>query len=368
MIPMKKITLPDNPRILVTRTDRIGDLVLTTPLFKALREKFPEAHIAALVFAEHSEIVLGNPYLDEVILYDKKGSERGLWGQWLFSQKLRRKKFDAVVHAHGTNRMHLAAWLAGIPVRVGYVRRAPWALTHRHAYDKKEGMKQEAEYLFDLLEPFGVTPPSGIETFFPVSDRASRSLEGLLRFHKVSRDVPWIVLNPSASDVSKRWPAEKFAALVSRLAQERQSVFLAIGTRQDRAIVGKLKQGTAVPVIDLSGRLSLGMLGALLKGSALIVSNDSGPVHIATAVGCPVVSIFGRYEPGLGPTRWRPLGENSRVVAKDVTRIPANERKFTYIDEISVEEVYNAASTLIRNPVSKPDFETRFRTGGGGRD
>ena len=80
------LRLPDVTRLLVTRTDRIGDLVLTTPLFKALREKFPQAYIAALVFLEHREIVQNNPYLDEVILYDKKGSEKGLWGQFRFSQ------------------------------------------------------------------------------------------------------------------------------------------------------------------------------------------------------------------------------------------------------------------------------------------
>jgi len=341
------LRLPDAPRILVTRTDRIGDLVLTTPLFKALREKFPKAWIVALVFLEHREIVQDNPYLDEVILYDKKGSEKGLWGQCLFSQKLRRKKFDVVIHAHGTNRMHFAAWLAGIPRRIGYARRAAWALTHAHPYNKKEGQKQEAEYLFELLEPLGVVPPREVETFFPVSDRAARSFENLLLFHKVPRGLPWIVLNPSASDVTKMWLAERFAALVTKLGTDRPFVFFAIGTAKDRTLIEKLKQNTSVPVFDLSGRLTLGMLGVLLKKTSLLISNDSGPVHIATAVGTPVVSIFGRYEPGLGPCRWRPIGERVRVVSKDVASIPEDERKFTYIDEIPVEDVLNAAQELL---------------------
>jgi len=348
---MKKINPLDAPRILITRTDRIGDLVLTTPLFKALREKFPKAWIAALVFLEHREIVQGNPYLDEVILYDKKGNESGLWGQFRFSQKLRSKKFDVVIHAHGTNRMHLATWFAGIPVRIGYDRRAPWALTQVHPYNKKEGLKQEAEYLFDVLDPLGVAAPREIETFFSVSDRAARSLESLLSFHKVPRDLPWIVLNPSASDVTKMWPAERFAELMTRIGKERAYTFLAIGTTKDRTIIEKLKQNTRIPVFDLSGRLSLGMLGALLKRSGLLVSNDSGPVHIATAVGTPVVSIFGRYEPGLGPKRWQPLGKKSRVVAKDVSHIPSAEQKFTYIDEIAVEDVYRAVSDLLLKPI-----------------
>ena len=341
------LKLPEAPRILVTRTDRIGDLVLTTPFFKALREKFPKAWIATVVFLEHREIVQGNPYLNEVILYDKKGSERGWLAQLCFSQKLRSKKFNMVIHAHGTNRMHIAAWLAGIPVRIGYERRAPWALSHVHPYNKKEGKKQEAEYLFELLEPLGITRPREIKTFFPILDRAESSLENLLVFHKVSRDLPWIVLNPSASDITKMWPAERFAELATRLQKESPRIFFAIGTAKDRPIIEKLKKHTRVPIFDLSGKLSLGMLGALLKRSVLLVSNDSGPVHIATAVGTPVVSIFGRYEPGLGPQRWRPLGKNSRVVAKDVSHVPAAERKFTYMDEIAVEDVYETVKELI---------------------
>ena len=356
------LKLPDTPRILITRTDRIGDLVLTTPLFKALREKFPKAWIATVVFLEHREIVQDNPYLDEVILYDKKGKERGLWGQFRFSRKLRRKKFHAVVHGHGTNRMHLAGWLAGIPVRIGYERRAPWALSHVHPYNKKEGKKQEAEYLFELLDIFGVTPPQEIASFFPVTDRSARSLENLFRFLKVPHDRPWIVLNPSASDVTKMWPAERFAELVTRIQKKHPSVFLAIGTAKDRSLIKKLIQKTPVPVFDLSGKLSLGMLGALLKRSTLLVSNDSGPVHIATAVGTPVVSIFGRYEAGLGPKRWQPLGKKARVVAKDVSHIPAAERKFTYIDEIAVEDVFAAVRDLFHVPPSDP-FEGLFPTG-----
>jgi ADP-heptose:LPS heptosyltransferase len=170
-------------------------------------------------------------------------------------------------------------------------------------------------------------------------------------FHKIPADRSWIVLNPSASDVTKMWPAERFGELVTRIQKDHPGIFLAIGTLKDRPIIEKLKQSTKVSVFDLSGRLSLGMLGALLKRSALLVSNDSGPVHIATAVGTPVVSIFGRYEAGLGPKRWQPLGKASRVVAKDVSHIPEAERKFTYIDEITVEDVYQAVRTLFTHPV-----------------
>ncbi|HOW58494.1 MAG TPA: glycosyltransferase family 9 protein [Candidatus Omnitrophota bacterium] len=340
------IPIPENPKILVTRTDRIGDLVLTTPVFKALRERFPGAWIAAVIFLEHREILAGNPYLDEVILYDKQGSEKNFWGAFWFAQKLRKKKFNIVIHCHGTNRMHMAGWFARIPVRIGYARRAAWALTHVHPYDKKEGKKQEAEYLLELLAPLGIQPSREVRTFFPITHRAERSLENLFLFHKIPQNLPWIVLSPSASDATKMWPAERFGALATRIHKGTPSIFIAIGTKEDRTIVEALKRNTTAPVFDMSGRLSLGMLGALFKKSALLVSNDSGPVHIAAAVGTPVVSIFGRYESGLGPCRWRPLGDQTRVVAKDVSAIPETQRQFTYINEISVDDVFQAVSEL----------------------
>ncbi|OQA57833.1 MAG: Lipopolysaccharide core heptosyltransferase RfaQ [Candidatus Omnitrophica bacterium ADurb.Bin277] len=344
---MKSIRLSGNPRILVTRTDRIGDLVLTTPVLKALRGRFPKAWIAALVFIEHRDIVRGNPYIDEVILYDKKGSEKTIWGQILFAGTLRKKRFDLAVHCHATNRVHLAALLAGIPVRIGYDRRSPWALTHVHPYDKKLGQRHEAEYLFDLLEPLGISMPARLETFVPVTERSRDSLRNLLFHLRVPNDMPWIVLSPAASDVTKMWPAEKFAELAAKLGREMKCVFLAIGSEADRPVVESLREKSPVPVIDLGGRLTLGMLGVLLKRSRLLVSNDSGPVHIASAVGCPVVSIFGRYEAGLGPNRWKPIGRACRIVAKDVSGVPEPERKFTYIDQITVQEVCSAARDLL---------------------
>ncbi len=124
------LELPEdsNLRILVTRADRLGDLILSTPIFEALRNKFPQAFISALVFQENREVVEGNPYLNEVILYDKKGREKGLWGQLRLALKLRTRQFDLVIHLHATNRMHLLTLAAGIPRRLGWQRKCAWTL------------------------------------------------------------------------------------------------------------------------------------------------------------------------------------------------------------------------------------------------
>jgi lipopolysaccharide heptosyltransferase II len=345
------------PRILVTRTDRIGDLVLSTPVFGQLRKKFPDAWIAGLTFPENRGVIEGNPFLDECLFYDKSGSERGGWATLQFSRKLRQKKFDVILHLHATNRMHLVGWLAGIPVRIGWRRKCAWALTHSREDIKKEGKKHEAEYNFDLLEFLGVEPPDFPEVFFPLPPKAEMSLAELLRHHGIpDTGGPRVILNPSASCPSKRWPAERFADLAALLRETYGAVLMMIGSRRDRCFNERVAGLCRVPLYDFSGRLSLPMLGWLLKKSALLISNDSGPVHIASAVGTPVISIFGRKQSGLSPVRWRPLGKKSQVVWKDIGCVVCLAHRcqinFLCLEAVSAEEVFGVAG--------------RFLTAGGG--
>ncbi|MBI3306400.1 MAG: glycosyltransferase family 9 protein [Candidatus Omnitrophica bacterium] len=336
----------------MTRADRIGDLILSTPVFSELRKAFPQAWIAGLTFVENKDILLGNPYLNEVILYDKKGSERGVWGNIRFAKKLADKKFDLVVHLHATNRMHWVSWLAGIPVRIGWDRKSGGLLTHAYADFKKEGKKHEAEYNFELLKPLGVSCPEKLETFFPLQEKSRLSLGTFLKQHQIPCDKPWVVMNPAASCPSKIWPSGRFGELAEKIAGQFDVYFLLIGTKSDRPLMQKIKEAAPrISFYDLSGKLSLGMLGVLLKDSVLLISNDSGPVHIASAVGTPVISIFGRKQPGLSPTRWRPLGERSRVVWKDAGCIECLAHNcqihFLCLDMISSNDVFKEAAAIL---------------------
>lgn len=330
----------------------MGDLVLSTPVFEALRERFPGAFLAGLAPLQNRAVIEGNPYLDEVILYDKKGSERGWWGNLCFAGKLARKRFDVVIHLHPTNRMHLVSWLAGIPVRIGYRKKNGWALTHTIEDEKTKGLKHEAEYNFDLLKFLGVDPPRKITPYFPLNPRDQLSLEALLRNLGLEEGRPWVVLNPSASCPSKIWPAERFTRLADRLSEGARARILLIGSQEDRGLARRVKEGMSERAFDFSGKLSLGMLGWLLKKASLLISNDSGPVHLARSVGTPAISIFGRNLAGLSPRRWGPLGEEGRVIHKEVAcpvclahRCQIN---FLCLDVVSVEEVRQAAEPFLR--------------------
>lgn len=344
---MKRFSLGEKPRILITRADRMGDLIISTSVFPELRKKFPKAWLAALTFLENREILEGNPFLDEVILYDKKGSEKGILGNYRFAKEISQKKFDLVIHLHATNRMHQLTWLAGIPIRIGWDRRAAWALTCVFADVKKEGRKHEGQYNFDLLESIGVACPRKLETHFPVSVRAQASLDMLLKQLNIPQDRPWIALSPAASCPSKQWPAERFGYTAEALFKKHNALFFGIGAAQDQPLMEIIRANTKAPFYDLSGRLSLGMLGAFLKKTSLLISNDSGPAHAASAVGTPVVSIFGRSQPGLSSARWKPLGEKTSILWKNVGCEPCLahdcEIHFLCLDAVSAEEAVQAA-------------------------
>lgn len=338
-------------RLLITRTDRLGDLVLSTPVFQALREKFPESHLACLTFLENRAAVEGNPHLNEVILYDKKGSEKGWLGNYWFAKQLAKKKFDAVIHLHPTHRMHWAGWLARIPVRIGYRKKSGWTLTHSIADQKGEGLKHESEYNFDLLQFLQVGFDKKFAPFFPLREKDKRSLSFLLRNLNRDDSKPYVVINPGASCPSKIWPADRFAELINRLQEKYGLQAVLIGSENDLKFSRNVRRYSSQPILDLNGRLSLGMLGWLLKDSKLLISNDSGPVHVAGAVGTPVISIFGRKLPGLSPRRWGPLGNTGRVIHKDVECeicLAHNcQINFLCLDAVSVEDVLKKAAEFL---------------------
>ena len=143
-------------RILITRTDRMGDVILSTPAIKAVRDKYPDAYIAFCVQPSCVEIVDKNPYLNEIISYDKKGKYRNIIGILRFILKLRRKKIDTVFILHPTARMNLSCFLAGIPRRVGYNKKMGYLLTDKIPHTKQEGQKHELEYTLDVLRYAGI--------------------------------------------------------------------------------------------------------------------------------------------------------------------------------------------------------------------
>ena len=340
-------------RILVIRLDRIGDVVLSTPVLQVLREAYPTAHLAMMVRPICRELVEGNPSLNQVMLYDKDGRHHGIISTIRFALGLRRDRFDTALVLHPSNRSHWIPWLAGIPVRIGYDRRTPWLLTRRLQHDKPAGNRHESDYALDVVRALGVEVGAVPEPVIRPSPHMGTAAEAWLTRHDVRSDEPLLAIHPGASDSVKRWPVDRFARLGDRLAAARGVRIIVVNGPDHVALGREVIARMASHHLDASGRLSLGILAALLARCQALVSNDSGPVHIAAAVGTPVVSLFGRNQPGLGPRRWGPVGAGHLAVHKDAQddhRVCVNARcprAFLDITSLSVDDVYDAVVSVL---------------------
>lgn len=377
--PMSQPIIPH--RILVIRLDRLGDVILSTPVLQVLRRQFPHAFIAMMVRPACRDAVLGNPSLNEVILYEKEGIHRSLRGTLRFARQVRRYNFDTALVLHPSNRSHWIPWLARIPVRIGYRRKCGWLLTHRLPHRKQEGNQHEAAYTLELLAVFGIIPPpvsvrhgrtvtseataevassdqtgGGItppapQPFMPLHAEAVHRVEALLSEASIQPAQRLVAIHPSASCISKRWMPERFARVADRLIGEQGVRICLVAGEADARYANQVAALMEHPSLNVAGRLSVGELAALLQRCRLLISNDSGPVHVAAAVGTPVVDIFGRNQRGLSPQRWGPLGAGHVILHKEVGCVTCLAHNcdigFLCLTSLSVEEVYAAATRLL---------------------
>ncbi len=339
------------PKFLVVRLDRIGDALLTLPVFAALRKQFPLARISALVRPPSRAIAERCPHVDETVVYDygPGGPHRSLRGYLRLVREIRRRRFDAAFLPHPTLRSHLLCFLAGVPVRIGYRARGAWLLTQSIPDRRHEGLQHEARNALDVLKPFGITADAepGIFEVFAEDERQAQQALGAAG---ADPSGEFVVFHAGSSSVSKCWPKERFAAL-GRLMRDRWgAAVVLVGDARHAGLGAEIRRAVGEGCADLTGKTSLECLGAILRRAKVFISNDSGPVHLAAAVGARVVSIFGRNDPGLGPKRWRPLGKGSVALQKDagcvVCLADACPIGFECLKALSVDEVFRAAARL----------------------
>ncbi len=306
-------------RVLVVRTDRMGDVVLTTPFIKALRRAYPAARISILVTPATKDLVIGNPYLDEVLVDDRAGRHKGMVGSLRLAQDIRRGNFDAAFILHTKRRYNIACFLAGVPARIGYRNdKMGFLLTHPLKDIRHLGEKHEARYCLDILKGVGI--PADVEDVLdmlvPVHKDAQRWVLDWLNSQGVKAGE-FIVVHPGASDPAKCWPAASFAALISRLMDRYDLKVVLIGGPETVTMTTEILRSCPKSVLDLTGRTSVAQSAALLSRCRLLISNDSGPVHLAAGVGVFVISLFLRDQPGINPERWKPLGPKGFFLSTD---------------------------------------------------
>jgi lipopolysaccharide heptosyltransferase II len=339
-------------KILIVRTDRIGDVILSTPVIKVIKEAYPQSWLAFMLRPYAADVLVDNPYLDEIIIYDKYNKHRSWFASYQFAQLLKKKQFDAAIILHPSNRAHIITYLAGIVKRVGYDKNFGFLLTNRIKDRKADGLKHEAEYNFDLLKLLNIFEESK-ETCIKVSKEDTKFVGNLLLENDIKENDKFIVIHPAASCSSKVWPQNNFIEVAQQLLNTHKVKIILICSQEHLNICQSIYEKLPPEKAIIFNGLKLKHIAALFKRAVLLISNDSGPVHIAVAVGCPVVDIFGRNQPGLSPKRWGPLDKKSIVLHKPENCQPCLAhnclKKYKCLQNITVEDVVNAAEKLFKD-------------------
>lgn len=294
-------------RVLVVDLDNLGDLLLATPAVRALRRRFPAATLDALVTAYAAPAWQGNPHLDEILRCDKGVAAGSLWSRARLAWRLRRRRYDlgVILEAHwgyaGFAELLLAA--AGIPRRLGRDLGK-----HRDLLTDAAPVRQQhwIDTYLDVVALAGAVPDGGgLEAHIRAEDAADAA--AWAKAHGADRSPP-LLLFPGGNQhlISRRWGAGGFAAVGDALAHRLDAPVVLIGGPQDAAVAGDVLRRMTVPAVSAAGALSWGATGALLRGCRVFVTNDSGPLHLAVAVGAPTVAVLGPTDPAVFGPRHAP--------------------------------------------------------------
>ncbi|MFH1867658.1 MAG: lipopolysaccharide heptosyltransferase II [Candidatus Omnitrophota bacterium] len=350
---MMKETNPEKIRnIVVLRTDRIGEVLLSTPVIDSLKTKFPKAEVSFVTSAYSEGVVSNREDLKEVLIFSTIAGKSSLVKALFLSQKLRNRNFDLAVVLNPHKMLHLAIFLAGIPVRVGFDRK--WgALLNRKIKDKRdEGKTHEVNYNLELLETIGIRerdiPPS-----ITVPDEDRDFFEILFAKYEIDWDRKIVVISTGTSNPAKQWPIENFTELIRRLVSSADINIVLIGEKGERAVCEKIISDVGRKrVFDLAGLLTVSQLAGVFKWADLVITNDNGSMHIAAALGKKVVAFFGRNIPGVSPVRWSPFGKGHVIFHKDPGCSPCYDRKCPYnfkcLRSITPEEVFEAVKKALK--------------------
>lgn len=339
--------------IILSRTDRIGDVILTAASFEPLRAAFPEANIRILVRPELSPLLANNTEGVEPVECPPGLGAKGFHGSRIARWKsyFQSNPADAIVFLHPDNDLQIAAALARIPRRLGYRKQVGhWALNEKIPYRRHLGLKHEAHCNFDLLKILGCTAPPDLR---PLIHLASPSV-----LPEELRETPFAVFHPDAFGVKPRWPAKHYADLAGKLHRHWGWKIVLIGSEASPEILS-LFENSSLPRenwSDRRGKDNLLSTAHILSQARLVVSRDSGPAHLAAAVETPLVCLMGQCDPIHSPARWAPLGPKVRTLISDLPARRGESREERWgrcFHAISPQEVFRAACELI-DPGTRP--------------
>lgn len=296
------ITIPA-PNILLVRLRLIGDVVLTTPLIRALRRRYPDARITYVVEAAAAPVVRGNRNLTDIVVVPRTRGVARVRDDLTLARRLRNERFDVAIDLHGGPRAAWLAWASRAPVRIGYRSAGrSWMYTHVVARPRDEAPRATVANQGDLLAPLGLEPPDPVvdPLEMEADANAAASVGRRLQGAGISAGHPVVVIHVSAGNPFRRWPPGSFEALVVALARRDPSrrIILTSGPSDAHAakeIAGRARTtlGPFAGAVPEIGEFDLAELRALVSRAAVYIGGDSGPLHVAGTTTTPIVALFG---------------------------------------------------------------------------
>lgn len=345
-------------RIAVVKTVAIGDLVVAMPTLAALRDRFAEAHITLVTTPRVRAVVEGCPWVDDILYFDVFGAHRGLLGLIRFVGELRRRRFDAWIELeHYYRSTTLLGYLCGARVRVGFdipgqVRGRLFTLKVHYPTEA-----HELDAFYSIARAVGVTrPPSGLLPL-PVSPEDEEAVTAWLSDEGVSAERELVVLHTTTSPVAvaRRWLDDRWIELAERLFEGCGLMSVLTGAPDDAPGLRALASRAKVPMLVAAGRLTLRQFASLALRAKLVVSLDTGPLHVAAAMGTPTVGLFGPNT----PAKWGPYGPLHRAVWAGLDCAPCTKQYLGLVSScarddcmraITVEDVLSAVEVLPSRP------------------
>ncbi len=306
--------------VLVLQTSYLGDTVLTLPLLAEIKRRFPGAKLTFFCSPQGKQLAENSAAIDQVVVDDKKGIDRGWRGIWRQAMRLRQMAFTLALTPHKSFRSALILYLAHIPCRVGFRQSKGWFLFNRLVHRASE--RHDVERNLSLLGAFGITVEDCERRFElcgppDVHTPNSRKVEGI----KAPGERLRIGVNPGSVWATKRWGTERYARLIELLQAHWDCEVVIFGGRDDTRIAEAIQAAAGSNCINLAGKFALAELPAALATCDVFVTNDSGPMHIAVARGVPTVGLFCATTPSLG---FYPYSADAVVVQKDLPCRPCS--------------------------------------------
>jgi len=365
-------------RVLLIRLRLIGDVVFTTPMPRALKRAFPDAHLTYLVEPQAAPVVIGNPHLDELIIVSRARGIARIVEDLALARRLRRARFDLVVDLHGGPRSSWLALATGAPQRIGYETRGRgWMYTRAIARPRELRARHSVVNQWDLLDaidgwPGGDPDPARDAVEMAPDAAAAATVTRRLTEAGIALEHELIVAHVSAGNPFRRWPEPAFTHLIAGLAMVSplRRIVLSSGP-SDREAAGRIASaarlalgGAADRVVDM-GEFGLAELRALIERSRLFVGGDSGPLHIAATTATPIVGIYGPTTPSRSAP-WRdPRGATESVEVAGLPCRPCDQRRcepgdFRCLTTLKPEDVLSAAErAMTRAPAPSARVATR---------